>query len=74
VTGVGRRGRPRQCPDEVLRRVLAMRAEGLTYQTICDTLNTERIRTPGGKPKWWRSHVSRLLHTRSAMELRQHPV
>jgi len=70
VTGSSRRrGRPRQCPDAVLHRVLAMRREGMSYQSICDILNADEVPTPAGKSRWWRSHVSRLLHTRSAQEL-----
>jgi hypothetical protein len=38
---MARRGRPRLCSDGLLRRVLAMRHEGMSYQTICDMLNAE---------------------------------
>ena len=65
----GRRGRPRLCSDDVLLRVVAMRKKGLTLQAICDTLNAEGVPTPSGGPRWWRSHVSRLLHTRGAREM-----
>ncbi|WP_096285324.1 recombinase family protein [Mycobacterium ahvazicum] len=64
-----RRGRPRLCSDRLLLHVVAMRNEGLTYQSICDVLNEEGVPTPAGGSRWWRSHVSRLLHTRSAQEL-----
>ncbi|MCV7164996.1 recombinase family protein [Mycobacterium stomatepiae] len=46
-----------------------MRNEGFTYQRICDVLNEEGVPTPAGGPRWWRSHVWRLIHTRSAVEL-----
>lgn len=65
-----RAGRPRLCSDGLLRRVLAMRNEGVSYQRICDTLNAEGVPTPAGRPRWCRSHVSRLVYTRSARELR----
>jgi hypothetical protein len=44
-----RRGRPRQCSDELLERVVAMRNQGLTSQTICDVLNDEGVPTPAGR-------------------------
>jgi len=46
-----------------------MRKECLTLHAICDTLNAEGVPTPSGGPRWWRSHVSRLLHTRGAREV-----
>jgi len=46
-----------------------MRNAGMSYQTICDTLNAEGIPTPAGRPRWCRSHVSRLVYTRSAQEM-----
>jgi hypothetical protein len=47
-----------------------MRNQGLSYQKISDTLNTEGIATPAGRPRWGRSHVSRLVYTRSARAMR----
>lgn len=67
---MARRGRPRLCSDGLLRRVLAMRNDDMSYQTICDTLNAEGVPTPAGRPRWRRSHVSRLVYTRSAREMR----
>jgi hypothetical protein len=46
-----------------------MREKGLSYQAICDIFDSEGVPTPAGSPRWWRSHVSRLLHTRSAFEM-----
>jgi len=63
------RGRPRLCTDEVLHRVLAMRNAGQPYQAICDVFNAEGVPTPAGRPYWWPSHVWRLVHTRSALEM-----
>lgn len=59
-------GRPRLCSDEVLHTVVRMRVAGHSYREITDRLNALRIRTPGSQRPWSRSHVVRLLHTRSA--------
>ncbi len=60
-------GRPRRCPDSVLTQILVWRDEGWTFQRICDALNHSGIETPGGGRRWYRSHLSRLLKTRSAL-------
>jgi hypothetical protein len=62
-------GRPRQCPLDVLIRVVCLRIEGARLQDICDVLNTEGVPTPGGGKHWWPSHVYRLLGTYDAMAL-----
>ena len=67
---MARVGRPRLCSDGLLRKVLTMRGEGLSYRKISDALNAEGVATPAGRPRWGRSHVSRLVHTRSAREIR----
>ncbi|NKZ93536.1 hypothetical protein GS966_27530, partial [Rhodococcus hoagii] len=68
----GRRpGRPRCCPDDVLMQILVWRDAGWTFQRICDALNASAIATPGGGSRWYRSHLSRLLRTRSAREFEQ---
>ncbi|MFF0737749.1 recombinase family protein [Streptomyces chartreusis] len=59
----GRRGRPRQCPDEVLARVARLRAAGARLTDICSDMNAAGIATPGGGRTWWPSHVHRLLRT-----------
>jgi hypothetical protein len=46
-----------------------MRCNGRTYGQICITLNAKQIPTPLGGPRWLRSHVYRLLHTRYAQEI-----
>lgn len=66
-----RAGRPRQCPDHVLHAVLMMRRHGATFRSICARMNGDGVPTPGGSPTWYPSHVSRLLHTRSAKEFAQ---
>ncbi|WP_081265132.1 recombinase family protein [Prescottella equi] len=68
MSAARRPGRPRQCPDHVLEQILAWLEEGCTFQQICDALNGSAIKTPGGSSRWYRSHVSRLLRTRSAQE------
>ncbi|WP_370071130.1 recombinase family protein [Mycobacterium sp. MAA66] len=63
------RGRPRLCSDEVLQRVVRMRIDGWSYREIADRLNALQIRTPASRRTWTRSHVARLVHTRSAREV-----
>lgn len=69
MTPTRRVGRPRQCPDDVLRLVVEMRASGSTLWSIANHLNAEGRPTPCGKGLWHAIHVSRLLKTRSAVEL-----
>jgi hypothetical protein len=53
----------------VLRRVLTMRRNGHSQRSICAALNTDKILTPGGAPRWWPSHVCRLLATAGANDM-----
>lgn len=62
-------GRPRLCSDHLLRKVLAMRAKGMSYQQISDALNAEGVATPAGGSHWGRTYVARLVYTRSAREM-----
>lgn len=48
----GRPGRPSSTPAAVAERIRGLRAEGMTLQGICDTLNAERIPTPRGGAEW----------------------
>jgi DNA invertase Pin-like site-specific DNA recombinase len=64
-----RLGRPRRCPDEVLTRVVTYRATGARLIDICEQLNTDGVPTPAGSPRWYPSHVSRLLRTQDALQL-----
>jgi len=51
--GIGRRpGRPSSTPPEVAARIRELRAEGMTLQAICDTLNAEGVPTPRGGATW----------------------
>lgn len=50
---MGRRaGRPSSTPAAVAARIRSLRAEGMTLQAICDTLNAEDIPTPRGGAEW----------------------
>lgn len=64
-----RLGRPRQCPDDVLSRVVFSRADGATLTDIAESMNTDGVPTPGGGSKWYPSHVHRLLRTQDAQRL-----
>ncbi|MFJ5834674.1 recombinase family protein [Streptomyces sp. NPDC093089] len=64
-----RLGRPRVCPDSVLRCVVLLRLGGTTLADIADALNRSGTSTPGGGPFWYPSHVSRLLRTQDAVKL-----
>lgn len=61
-----RLGRPRSCPDDVLERVLQLRAGGARLVDIAAAMNAAGTPTPGGGTRWWPSHVSRLLATQDA--------
>lgn len=62
-------GRPPICPASLILRIDDLRREGLSYAAISDVLNADGISTPGGGPRWHRSYVNRLLHTRHAREV-----
>lgn len=63
-----RRGRPPCCPPEVLAKVVRLRLQGLSLAAIGAALNTDGVLTPSSRPRWTKSHVDRLLHTRYALE------
>ena len=48
----GRPGRPSSTPAAVAERIRDLRAQGMTLQAICDTLNREGIPTPRGGAEW----------------------
>jgi|HubBroStandDraft_1064217.scaffolds.fasta_scaffold1025413_2 hypothetical protein len=64
-----RPGRPPCCPLEVALRVVDLRRQGLSYAEISAVLNAEGVPTPAGRPRWQRSYVDRLLHTRYVVDL-----
>jgi hypothetical protein len=59
-----RSGQPPLCPPELATRIIELHQQGLGYQAISDALNSEGVLTPLGRPRWTKSHVSRLLFTR----------
>jgi Recombinase len=63
------RGRPPSCPRDLAIRIVSQRLQGLSYGQICALLNAEGIPTPEGKPRWLRSYVDRILHTRYAQDI-----
>ena len=68
-TGQRRPGRPPSCPAELILRIHDLRREGLSYAAISNELNADGIPTPAGRPRWYRSYVDRLLHTRHARQV-----
>lgn len=62
----GRRGpgRPPCCPRDLAIHVVDLHWKGLSYSKIAVQLNDEGWPTPGGRPRWTKSTVDRLLHTR----------
>lgn len=61
--------RPRVCPDDTLLLVVQMRRAQWTVRGICESLNATKVPTPGGKPRWWPSYVTRLLQTAAGARL-----
>ena len=64
-----RLGRPRACPDPVLRKLVKLRTDGWRLIDIAAELNRSATHTPGGGTRWYSSHVSRLLRTQDALRL-----
>lgn len=62
-------GRPRLCPEDVIRRVVEMRLAGASLPTIARQLNDGGVPTPAGKGNWQAAHVSNLLKTRSGRRI-----
>jgi len=56
-----RLGRPRSLPDDVVARIVADRAAGLTLRAIADRLNTEGVPTALGAASWWPNTVRGIL-------------
>lgn len=53
-------GRPRVLSERVYGRIAAMRAGGLTYAAIADTLNAESVPTARGNGRWYPSTVYQI--------------
>jgi hypothetical protein len=47
--------------DRSVRRIKQLLLEGLTYQAICDILNSEELRTIRGK-EWNAANLRQLVH------------
>lgn len=52
-----RLGRPSTLPHDVLRRILALREERLSWRAVADRLNDEGVPTAQGGARWWPSSV-----------------
>ena len=48
--------------------MVRLRLQGLSLAAISAVLNTDGVLTPNSRPRWTKSHVDRLLHTRYAQE------
>lgn len=62
----GRPGRPSSTPPELAQRIRELRADGLTLQAICDTLNAEGVPTPRGGAEWRPTSLRAVLRARPA--------
>jgi DNA invertase Pin-like site-specific DNA recombinase len=58
-----RPGRPSSTPAPVAARIRDLRAQGMTLQAICDTLNGEGVPTPRGGAEWRPTSLRAVLRT-----------
>jgi DNA invertase Pin-like site-specific DNA recombinase len=65
-----RLGRPQTLPEAILRRILADRAAGLSYDKIAKALTGEQVPTAQGGAKWYASTVSKVCQSQAAALLR----
>jgi DNA invertase Pin-like site-specific DNA recombinase len=56
-----RLGRPRSLPDDIVRRIVEQRSEGLTLQAIADGLNVDSVPTAQGGALWRPSSVRAVI-------------
>jgi DNA invertase Pin-like site-specific DNA recombinase len=61
----GRPGRPSSTPAAVAQRIRDLRAQGMTLQAICDTLNREGVPTPRGGAEWRPTSLRSVLRASS---------
>jgi DNA invertase Pin-like site-specific DNA recombinase len=61
----GRPGRPSSTPAAVAQRIRELRAQGMTLQAICDTLNREGVPTPRGGAEWRPTSLRSVLRASS---------
>jgi hypothetical protein len=66
---LGRRGRPSSTPRAVAERIRLLRAEGMSLQAICDTLNAEEVPTPRGGARWRPTSLRAILRDAPSDEL-----
>lgn len=59
----GRPGRPSSTPPAVAERIRRLRAEGMTLQAICDTLNADHVPTPRGGAEWRPTSLRSVLRS-----------
>jgi len=58
-----RLGRPRSTPDDVVARIVADRAKGLSFQAIANALNADHIATARGGATWRPNSVQAVLRS-----------
>ena len=58
-----RLGRPRSIPEEVVARIVQLRAQGATQTAIAEHLNAEGVPTAGRAPRWQQSTVRDVLRS-----------
>jgi DNA invertase Pin-like site-specific DNA recombinase len=61
----GRPGRPSSTPAAVAQRIRDLRAQGMTLQAICDTLNRDGVPTPRGGAEWRPTSLRSVLRASS---------
>ena len=61
-------GRPKQCPDMIVKTVVGMSLTGQSLTAIASAMNAAGYRTPGGREVWNRRMVFDLLHTRHVQQ------
>ena len=61
-----RLGRPPSIPAQLARRIVRMRAQGMTLQAICDRLNADGVPTARGGSLWRPTSLRAVLSMRNA--------
>ena len=57
------RSRPRATPDDIVVRIVADRATGLSLQAIATALNADHIATAGGGTTWRPNSVQAVVRS-----------
>lgn len=58
-------GRPRTMTDEVMHRITAARAAGLSLRAIAESLNNDGVPTAQGGARWYASTVRQIIQART---------